>query len=158
MNSCKLISLDASTSSTGFGVFLGGNFSRCGLIKPYSNNASDRFKDMLNEILDVLNKEKPDIVVIERMHQTRNVDGFRKLCKLAGVVEYWCIKNGREYIELSPAQWRASAKEENSKLPRKREELKQWAIDRVKEIYNLDVTEDCAEGILIGYGYINSFI
>ena len=44
---------------------------------------------------------------------------------------------------------------EGNDIPRKREELKQWAIDLIKNKYNTILQDDVAEAILIGQARIN---
>lgn len=158
MSNCKLIGIDSSTSKTGMSFFIDGNYKKNLLIDKHKvKDSGERFNDMVVSILDVLNIEKPQIIVIERMHTIRNADAFRKLCKLMGVVHGWCLMNGCDYIEMSPTEWRKAVNTTDKKLPRKRDELKQWSIDFVKRKYNLDVSDDVSDAICIGEAYINKW-
>lgn len=156
--SVKLLSLDSSTRVTGYAVFANGKLKKHGEITPTTKDNTERFNNMLHSIWQLLEKEKPQIVVIERMHQIRNVDAFRKLCEIMGAVHMWCVLNGCEYVPLSPAEWRKLAKDGDEKLPRKSEELKKWSIERTKALFCFEPKSDNeADGVLIGYGYISQF-
>lgn len=53
-----------------------------------------------------------------------------------------------KYESFSPASWRT--KHGIQKPGLKRDELKQLSVDKVKELYNSDVSDDEADAILIG--------
>jgi len=53
-----------------------------------------------------------------------------------------------KYESLSPASWRT--KHDIQKPGLKRDELKLLSVNKVKELYNSDVTDDEADAILIG--------
>ena len=155
---CKLLGIDSSTSKTGVSVYIDGVYSTSFLIDASKiKDTTEKFCTMCKEIIYKLNEEKPNIVVIERMHTLRNADAFRKLCKVMGVVHGWCILNDCEYIELSPTEWRKSVAEKDEKVPRKREELKQWSVNKIKEKYGIEVKDDIADAICIGEAYINRY-
>lgn len=156
--SCKLIGVDSSTSKTGISIFVDGDFIGTHLIDTSKiKNTTEKFSKMCIGIIQKLSIERPDIVVIERMHTVRNADTFRKLCKILGVVQGWCILNNCEYIELSPTEWRKSILDKDEKAPRKREELKKWSVDKVKKKYDIVVEDDVADAICIGEAYIRKF-
>lgn len=151
----KICGIDASVWNTGVSVWENEKLvSKKLLSSKKLTTPESRFNYMSNCIFDFLTNENPDIVVIERMHKTRNVDSFRKLCQIMGVVRWWCIRNHKEYEEMSPKEWRKYAKDPDEKLPLKSEELKAWAIARVFRDYEISASEDEAEAILIGRGYI----
>lgn len=153
---CKLLGIDSSTAKTGISVFINSKYKTHYLIDTSSIKDSDeRFSTMCRRTLRVLNSEKPDIVAIERMHTIRNADTFRKLCKIMGVIQGWCILHDCEYFEMSPTEWRKWINTAGQKLPRDRSGLKEWSIKKVKENHKITVTDDIADAICIGEAYIN---
>ena len=73
-----------------------------------------------------------------------------------GVVYGKCVENEIDFYELRPTEWRKLI--DPGKKPRKREELKEWSKQKVKELFNInDVTDDESDAILIGRAYINLF-
>ena len=159
----KLISLDTSTTKTGWAYFENGNYIKSGVInldtseckKKYKSNSDLRIKDMSMEVWDMLNKCMPDIVVIEKLNVGRNMVATRSLSKIIGVAYLYSILNNCFYFEIQPSQWRSQLGMQSSK--RKREEYKQLSIDYVKENLNKDVSDDESDSICAGIGYIKMF-
>lgn len=159
----KLISLDTSSSKTGWALFEDGIYIKSGVInldtseckKKYKNNAEQRIKDMSYSIWDILNEYQPNIIVIEKLNVSRNMNATRILAKIIGVVYCYSILNNCFYYEIQPSQWRSQLGMQSSK--RKREEYKQLSIDYVKENFNKDVSDDESDSICAGVGYIKIF-
>lgn len=148
--------IDGATIKTGISWFVNGEYAGHKLINEDKIEDKDnRFSSMCRDICTTLEEVKPTVVCIERMHTLRNADAFRKLCKIMGCVQWHCIANNIKYVELSPAEWRKYAKNNDTdKIGRKREELKKWSCDRVKELFGIKTSDDIADAILIAYGYI----
>ena len=69
-----------------------------------------------------------------------------------GAVYSTCIRNGFDFQELRPTEWRKLI--DPGKKPRKREELKEWSKQKVKELFGIEnVNDDIADAILIGEAY-----
>lgn len=160
----RLISLDTSSSKTGWALFEDGIYIKSGVInldtseckKKYKNNAEQRIKDMSFSIWDILNEYHPNIIVIEKLNVGRNMNATRILAKIIGVVYCYSIINNCFYFEIQPSQWRSQLGMQSSK--RKREEYKQLSIKYVKENFNIDVSDDESDSICAGIGYIKMFI
>jgi len=154
MKQCKLLSLDTSSSCSGWSIFLNGEYSSSGVFNLKKIKSSDeRFKQMCTILLYTLNTEQPDIVGIEMTVVTRNAAAQRLLTMILGVVYGWCVVHNVEFIMLRPTEWRALISSE--KKGRKRDELKKWSIDKVKTLFGKDVSDDEADAILIGQAIIN---
>lgn len=151
--------IDASLNKTGISCFINGIYNQHTLIDlRKEKNSEKKYKNMCQAIISTLEKMKPDIIIIERMHTIRQIDVFRKFCKLAGMIEKYSWDNECFYVEMSPSEWRAGVKEKDERLPRKREELKIWSVNTVKKLFNIEVSaDDEADSILIAQGYINKF-
>lgn len=68
-----------------------------------------------------------------------------------------CVSEKIDWQDLRPTQWRKYAALEGEKVPKKREELKKWSINKVSEIFGVNVTDDESDAILIGLAYCNIF-
>lgn len=110
---------------------------------------------MCLKIIDVLNTHRPDIIVIEKLSVSRNMISLRALCKIMGAVYCYCILKNIFYFEIQPSQWRS--KLGMQKANRKRDEYKELSIQYVRDKYGLNVTDDIADAICIGEGYIKMF-
>ena len=106
-------------------------------------------------IWDTLSQYKPKSLYIEETVVVRNPQVQRFLTRLQGVVYAWCMENGCEFTAIRPTSWRKAVG--ISSGHKKRAELKAIAIQMVHNLYNIDVTDDVAEAILIGRAAINLY-
>lgn len=122
----------------------------------YKDNSDKRIEDMCLLILHLLEKYKPDIIVIEKLNVSRNMVATRCLSKIIGVVYSYSILNRDVfYYEIQASQWRKQIGIQSSK--RKRDEYKQLSIEYVKNNFNKEVTDDESDAICAGIGYIKMF-
>lgn len=111
---------------------------------------------MIRQLFFLINEEKPDIIVAEEMAVTRNAKTARMLTMILGAVYGKCVENGIKWTTLRPTEWRAAVRGADEKLPRAREELKNWSKNKVKELFGIQkVNDDVSDSILIGRAYIN---
>ena len=159
ISECKLISLDTSTSSTGYAVYISGKLHRYDLIDfKRIKNTDGRIKEMILKIYEIIETEKPQIIVAEMTVVTRNAQAQRNLTMILGAIQGKCLENNIFFSLLRPTEWRKLVNNEKEKLPRKREELKQWSKQKVSDILGInDINDDISDAILIGQAYINRF-
>lgn len=124
--------------------------------KIYKDNSDKRIKDMCLLLWNLLEENKPDIIVIEKMNVGRNMVAVRALSKIIGIVFCYSILNKCFYYEIQPSQWRSQLGMQSSK--RKREEYKQLSIEYVRKNFNKNVSDDESDSICAGIGYIKMFI
>jgi Holliday junction resolvasome RuvABC endonuclease subunit len=152
-----MVTIDSSSNKSGIAIFDNGTY-KSNLLIDFSNDKSmdSRFCKMSLELIKTLNQYKPDIIYIEETVVLRNAQTQRFLTRLQGVVYGWCIINDCEFNSIRPTEYR---KELNFKQGKnvKRDELKQQAIDYVKNKYNLEVNDDVADAICIGCAVVNKF-
>lgn len=80
----------------------------------------------------------------------------RCLCKIIGAVYCYSLLNKDVfYYEIQPSEWRSRLNINKGKA--KREELKQMSIQYVKDNFGLELSDDEADAICIGSGYIKLF-
>lgn len=154
-----LLSLDTSTKDTGCAIFENGKYSYSKFIDvSIIKNSEERMSEMIRSIYSLFDEMSPSIVVVELTSVMRNPDTQRKLTMVLGAILGKCIEDGIAYYSYRPTEWRSLVKDDGEKLPRKREELKAWAIDRCHRFGYEDVIDDNqAEAILIGLAYINQW-
>ena len=159
ISECKLISFDTSTSSTGYAVYISGKLHRYDLIDfKRIKNTDERIKEMILKIYEIIETEKPHIIVAEMTVVTRNAQTQRNLTMILGAIQGKCLENNIFFSLLRPTEWRKLVNNEKEKLPRKREELKQWSKQKVSDILGInDINDDISDAILIGQAYINRF-
>ena len=153
MTECILIGIDSSTKRTGYSIFRNAVLVNYGVINLEKIKDTDlKFNSMCLDILNLLNTYKPKILVAELTSMERNAVTQRKLTMILGVIYGWCLQNDCECIFYRAKEWRSLISQHYSS---KREEVKKWAMDYVKEHYQIVVSDDVAEAILIGQARIN---
>ena len=159
ISECKLISFDTSTSYTGYAIYISGKLHRYDLIDfKRIKNTDERIKEMILKIYEIIETEKPQIIVAEMTVVTRNAQAQRNLTMILGAIQGKCLENNIFFSLLRPTEWRKLVNNEKEKLPRKREELKQWSKQKVSDILGInDINDDISDAILIGQAYINRF-
>ena len=145
----KIIGLDLSTKCSGWSVFSDDKLLSHGVINLSKNKDMDlRTKQMMIAVGDLIQEESPDYVVVEDSFSNGNVQVTKDLAYIIGSVLYQCERNKIKANKVLPSQWRKTIGISGGK--KKRSELKEEAIQMVKDLYHFDPIEDEAEAILIG--------
>ena len=152
---CILMGLDSSTKATGVSVYVEGKLHTQELLRANESNSEARMKEMIDQIYESIRYHEPDIIAIETPTVCRNQQTQRQLVMIFGAIYGFCVDNNIFFKSYRPSEWRKYWRD--PVMPRKRAELKQWAIDKVKNEYNVDVSDDVAEAILIGGAYIKEY-
>ena len=155
----KILSLDLSTKSSGWAIFDNGLLMKSGCITCTSLDLIKRIKKMTAEIRDIINENGPiDKIIAEEVrpegtgYGVGNQKTHKALMYLQAAITFMLYDdfNKKEMELIYPSSWRASI---GIKTGRgiKRTSLKEKDIQFVKENYNLDVNDDEADAICIGY-------
>lgn len=152
-----MISLDSSTSCTGFAVWSNGEYLISGTLSTDKKiKGEEKLDQMIKLVINYIKQESPTIVVTEKLAVTRNAQTVGMLTELLGAIRGYCVTNDICYYSLRPSEWRKEVAKVFEQKPngRKREDQKAWALDIVSNKLNLDIeSDDRAEAILLGYGY-----
>ena len=153
----KILALDTSTKVSGYAIFNNKKLIRYSSIdKSDKKDGNKRMRDMVENIITLIKREAPDVVVIEETVVTRNPQTQRMLSMILGAVFGCCVINNFNYCALRPTQWRKLVRWDDEKLPKKRDELKFWSINKVAELYDIqEISDDISDAILIGQAFIN---
>lgn len=156
----KIVSLDASTTCTGIGIYMGNLYNDSYIVETDKKiKGDDKLNQMISLIIEKLKAEKPDTVVCEKIVCVRNAQTTRMLQELTGAIRGFCIEHDIEYINLSPSIWRSVIVHTYKQKPgsRKREDQKVWALDIVNnKLGIITKSTDLAEAVLIGEAYVES--
>ena len=156
-----LLALDLSTHSTGWAVYDNKNLIDYGCIGTDLPELVRRISKIINELDEkVLKKYKITKIIVEEVQPTGgygigNQKTHKALMYLQGALVMHLYNNYKfTNIEfIYPSSWRAAC---DIKTGRgiKREELKQKDIEFVKEKFNINVNDDIADAIGIGYSEV----
>ena len=144
-----MVAFDSSTKITAYSVYKGEYLVGHGFIQCKEKQMNDRMSTMSLAILKKLEEISPDIVYIEDTVVVRDASTQRFLTRLQGVVYGYCLKHNCEFNTIRPTSWRKLAGINQSK--KERPELKQQAIDMVRDELGIEGNDDTAEAILIGF-------
>jgi len=157
MAKIKMVSLDTSSTVTGYAYFENGVLKDYGeLNHEKEKDAEIRLEDMCLDIAGLLSDKKPLIVAIELTSVTRNAHTQRILSEIVGVVRGWVLCNFAEFVRYRASEWRKLVCCKGEVAPTKRNEAKEWAIIKVAEEFDIKgISDNVAEAILIGQARIN---
>ena len=150
-----LLSLDLSSKSSGWAIFKDSMLIDSGCVTSSSTDLMKRINVMKDGIKTIVEKYNPDKVVAEEVRPEngmQNVKTHRALMWVQAAIALMLYDYNKK-IELEliyPSSWRAAI---GIKTGRgiKRTSLKEKDIQFVKENYSLDVNDDEADAICIGY-------
>lgn len=153
----KILALDLSTKSTGLAVFEDGKLIEYKCIVAEGANLFKRIDKILAKLEEVLSAHKINEVYIEDVypedvHHNQNV--YRALIYLQGFVCHTLDKYSLSPYYFTSSEWRKKCGIKTG--PRvKREILKEKDILFVKDTYGVDVNDDIADAICIGYAALH---
>ena len=146
----RVIGFDQATEHFGLSVWDNGELVFFN-IYTFTGLVTQRLAQIRKFVRDIVIKEwKPDYIIMEDIqYQYGAVLTYKILAMLLGLLEVECFDNKVEYEVVSPNVWRKFA----GTAGKTRLQEKQLSVALVKEKYNVRVSDDVAEAILIGrYG------
>ena len=148
----KLIAFDQSTTATGWCVMemKTARIIESGVVIPNKNDETiDRITYTIKRCLNLVRTNEVAFVFIEGVQVQRNPRVYEILAKLAGALEVMLYESGYLVNVVKASEWRKRVGIKN----RKRAEVKKEAIELVKELYGLDVSEDESEAVLFARAF-----
>jgi Holliday junction resolvasome RuvABC endonuclease subunit len=146
----KVLSFDQSTKISAYSLWIDGEYVECGVIDLHKmKDTSERVRAMGVELCRTIEKYNPEVVVIEEVAQQSNPLTLKLLARIQGVIIGFCAAHNIDTYIIEPSKWRSTLQFKiGAKV--KRAELKAQAIAYIKDVYNLELSEDCCEAICIG--------
>lgn len=155
----NIISIDASTKSTGLAIYKHNKLQQTECITASSPDLFYRIKVMVQKIEKFL-INNPDLqyVVLEEVRQENliNIKTYKALMYLQGCLSMM-IHQKFEYLTIQflyPSEWRKVCGIKQGRGV-KRESQKNNDIQWVKNMFKIEVNDDIADAIGIGYAFIN---
>lgn len=159
----KLLSIDASTKSTGWSVFENNNLIDFGCLTASSTDLIKRIQKIITGIADLCDKYNIDTIVLEEVRP--DIGGFgvgnqkthKALMYLQAAIAFLLHDNYPKIkVEyLYPSEWRKACKIQTGRGI-ERKTLKQADIAFVQKTFNIEINQndDIADAIGIGYAYL----
>jgi len=152
-----LLTLDASTKSTGWAIFENTQLTNYGVITATSPNLYKRIDKMITEIDKLVEQYQPNNIVIEEVLPAdvrNNNNVFKALIYLQGFICHTLDKYKIIPTFIVASHWRRLCGIKTGSSI-KRESLKPKDIAFVKKEYGIDVNDDIADAICIGYATLH---
>lgn len=154
----KILSLDQASVKTGYAIFDNEKIIFQGLIHIKEKDINLKLNQMIMEVIKVIDKYNPDILLFEDVSMQTNVKTLIVLSRLQGSIIGHCLNKNIPYIIYKPTTWRSILGFVQGRGI-KRSELKQQAYDYIKTKYNINnMSEDTAEAMCIGSAYITELL
>lgn len=157
--------IDASSSCTGISIFISGNLVYYDKIKPKKRvNFRDNTCQIVEQVLEIVERYKPDIIYMEDVPAYVNRNGVKPLISLGCVQGVFyhelTYKKGFNIKYIPVSEWRQ--KLDLLKGERNRDKQKLKSVQLCNSIFGLDLQyvegkslatndDDIAEAILVAY-------
>ena len=140
------LSLDQSTTKSGYSIFVDGKLVTYGLITASGDSEKRIFKTI--EIFKYLiEKTEPNVVVLENVQYQSNPKVLILLSKLLGILQFISLDKDIDTYVVMPKVWKSTCGIKG----RKRKEQKENTVKFIKKEYNIEVPEDIADAISLNY-------
>lgn len=155
----NILALDPSTKATGYALYKDGKLEKHGVLRASQNDARARIKRIVKQLMEILEGEHIDIVVYEDVRPDdiayKNERTRRPLTWVQGglVLSIFDVFPNAKNKFYYPSEWRAKCGIKNGRGV-KRDQAKAADIQFVRDTFGLDVCDDEADAIGIGYAYI----
>jgi len=145
----QILAFDQSTKISAYSVFIDGKYVECGTIDLHKmKDTSERVRAMGVELCKIIEKYNPTKVVMEEVAQQSNPLTLKLLARIQGVIIGFCAAHNIDTYIIEPSKWRSVLKFKIGSGV-KRAELKEQAMQHVKYVYDLVLSEDECEAICI---------
>ena len=145
----RILSWDQSSNLSGYCLF-DGRIIESGLIDKHKIKDKDiRIAEMSMAICKKIDECKPDLVVIENIQNQSSTATVILLARLQGMILGYCYAHNIRTEILGASTWRSKLSfKQGARV--KREELKQQAVDYIKQEFMIDdIDIDESEAICI---------
>jgi Holliday junction resolvasome RuvABC endonuclease subunit len=154
----KILSIDASTKSSGWSVFEDGKLIDYGCITSSSTDMIKRIQIMIKGLSQVITNHNITTIVLEEVRPEnglQNIKTHRALMYLQAAIAFLVHENSPSTdIEfIYPSEWRKICGIKTGSGV-KRDTLKVADVKFVKDNYGIDVNDDIADAIGIGHAWV----
>lgn len=149
----RILAFDQAANTTGWSVFDGDELIKFGHWTSNGTDTTSRIAKTKQWVANMIQVWNPDLVVFEDIQLQKSENGetvavttYKILAFVLGTLTNYCYENGKPFIIVSSATWR-----EYSQIKgRTRTDKKRNAQFKIKELYDVNPTQDEADAVLIG--------
>ena len=154
----KILTIDASTHSTGWSIGQNTNLQQHGYITASSKEVKKRIIKMRDQLSKIIKNNKIDKIIMQEVRPDFGHHTTKVLIWLQAVIVIaaYEIDSSIDFEFINPSQWRAALKIKQGRGI-KRDQVKNSDIQYVKNKYNITVNDDQADAICIFDAYWEKF-
>ena len=152
----RAIGLDQATHITGYSIFDNEELVYAGTFEATAEDEIARDVQIQNWLIQLIHNWKPDVVGLEGIQLQQfndkmvGVTTYQTLARLQGILMATCYNLKVDYMICPPATWR----NHSGVKGRSRADKKRSMQNKIKEWFDITVSDDVADAIGIGK-YIN---
>ncbi len=161
MKNKKILALDQSTKVSGWAIFYGDQLQSFGHWTEKDEDISVRIHKLCQKIQEKIEAEDIDFIIIENIQLESknknnplvNVATFQKLAWVQGAIMELCNEMYIPFTLLYPSEWRKACnflKGNDVTRDSQKKIAQQWVLNN----FNKKCTQDEADAICIGWGYL----
>lgn len=145
----RILGIDPGTGILGFGIIDIGPSNKMilvdgGVIRtPVKQADSERLKTIYDELSEVINQYKPEVMSVEKLFFAQNVTTAMSVSQARGVVLLCGVQNGMELFEYTPLQ----IKQALTGYGRADKKQMQEMVKVVLRLSEIPKPDDCADAL-----------
>lgn len=143
-----ILSLDVSTTCTGYALYVGGKHKQYGYIKPKSKDWLTRVREMASTVASINSAYKVTHVVIEDTYFSKNIKTVKKLCIAQGIILGQL--QDAELIQVYPTQWKSHFNLGKGGTKRKEQKDTSISVAEAMFLVSTKLSDDEADALLMG--------
>ena len=148
----RVLALDQSSRITGYAIFEDNMLIKVGKFTLEDVDFSTRLYKFKQKISSLIQQYQIAEVAFEEIQLQQNVDTFKKLAMVYGLMLYTVEEHKLPYTIISSNTWKSFCKIKKST----REPEKKQAQQFVQERYGIKVTQDEADAVCLGLCHCSS--
>ena len=148
----KILALDQATRCSGYAIFFDNKLIKFGRILTEHPNIGIRLKDIRQQVEKLIQEYEITEVVIEDIQLQENVQTFKALAEVFGVIYELVTALGLPITAVLASTWKSKLGIRGKNRPEQKKNAQLW----VERTYAVVPTQDECDAICIGEYYINN--
>ena len=145
-----LLALDQASKVSGWAIFIDGELKHYGKIVADHADFGDKLVYIRKEIIKLINDYEVDEVVFEDIQLQENVNTFKALAEVFGVVDELCAEFKVPRTSILASVWKSKLGIKGKDRPAQKRAAQNWVVNT----YNIKVIQDIADAVCIGTAYL----
>ena len=142
----KLLALDQASRTSGFAIFEDGKLIKYGKFTFNDTDFGIRLMKIRDKVKSLIDEFSIDKVVFEDIQLQDNVDTFKKLAEVFGVIFELVTELNIPHEAILASSWKSTLKIKGAQRPEQKKNAQLWVVEN----YNIKPTQDECDAICIG--------